>query len=246
MQNLGGWLTTVVARVCLDMLRSRRSRGEELGVSLDERPSEANPEAELTLAESIGPALLIVLETLEPAERVAFVLHDLFDLSFEELALIVERTPAATRQLASRARRRVRGGSVPEADVGRQREVVSAFLEAARGGDMARLMAILSPEVVLRADGLAVRVAAARQSRGAPSLAPEVRGSAQVAEAFKARAHGALLADIDGAAGAVWALGNRVRAAFLFTIEGGQVAQIELVMEPHRLSELDVTIAETM
>lgn len=242
-ENLAGWLTTVVARVCLDTLRTRRSRREEPLAPMADTPSDSDPEADVALADAIGPALLIVLDALSPAERVAFVLHDTFDLSFEEIAPIIDRTPAAARQLASRARRRVRGAAAPEIDVARQREVVDAFLAASRDGDFERLVAVLSTNVVLRADDLAVRTAAANQRRGAPVLASEVRGASQVAGAFQGRARAALSALIDGEAGAVWAVGGRVRAAFVFTIEGDKITGIDLVMDPVHLAELDVKIA---
>ncbi len=241
-ENLGGWLTTVVARVCLDMLRARRSRREEPLASVADEPSDRNPEADVTLADAIGPALLVVLDTLAPAERVAFVLHDMFDLSFEEIAPIVDRTPTATRQLASRARRNVHGAAAPATDIARQRELVSAFLAASRDGDFERLLAVLSPDVVVRADDLAVRRAAANQRHGAPTLAPEARGASLVADAFKGRARAALPALIDGEAGAVWAMGGQVRAAFVFTIEGGRIIGIDVIMDPGRLAELDVNI----
>ncbi len=241
-ENLDGWLTTVVARVCLDMLRSRGSRREEPLAPRADAPGGSSPENQLGLADAIGPALLIVLDMLAPPERVAFVLHDMFDLSFEEVAAVVDRTPTAARQLASRARRRVRGATAPAADVERHRELVAAFLAASRDGDLERLVAVLSPDIVLRADELALRVAAANERRGAPRLAPEVRGAAQVAATFKGRARGALPALIDGDAGAVWAVGGQVRAAFVFTIERGSIAGIDLVMEPAQLAELDVEI----
>jgi RNA polymerase sigma-70 factor, ECF subfamily len=241
-ENLGGWPTTVVARVCLDMLRSRKARQEEPRASVPDAPGGSTPEADLALADAIGPALLLVLEMLAPAERVAFVLHDMFDLPFEEIAPIVDRTPAAARQLASRARRRVRGAAAPATDVAQHREVITAFLAASRDGDFERLVAVLSPDVVLRADALAVRAAAANQRRGAPKLAPEVRGASRVADAFKGRARAASPALIDGAAGAVWAMGGQVRAAFVFTIEHGKIAGIDLVMDPAHLAELEVKI----
>ena len=239
-ENLRGWLTTVVARVCLDMLRSRRSRREEPLSGAVDIPSAGDAERDIAFADAIGPALLIVLDTLTPAERVAFVMHDMFDLSFEEIAPIVARTPAATRQLASRARRRVRRMPTPEADRTRHGELVSAFLAASRDSDFERLIAMLSPEVVLRADDLAVRVAAANEQRGAPRLAAEVRGASQVAGVFKGRARAASQALIDGEPGAVWAMRGQVRAAFIFTIEGGKVAGIDLIMEPRHLEELEV------
>jgi RNA polymerase sigma factor (sigma-70 family) len=255
--NLGGWLTTVVARVCLDILRTRRSRREEPlsdrvdapgglgGASGPGGLSEAggdDPEEDVALADATGQALLVVLETLAPAERVAFVLHDMFDLAFDEIAPIVDRTPAATRQLASRARRRVRGAETPAGDLARRREVVSAFLAASRDGDFERLLAVLSPDVVLRADELAVRMAAANRARGAPLLMREVHGASSVANTFKGRARGALRAIIDGEAGAVWAPGGHVRAAFVFTLRREKISSIELITEPEDLAGLDIKI----
>ena len=241
-ENLGGFLTTVVARVCLDMLRSRKSRREEPLAPAADAPGGSEPEAGVALADAIGPALMVVLEMLAPAERVAFVLHDMFDLPFEQIASILDRTPAAARQLASRARRRVRGAPALATDVAQHRELVGAFLAASRDGDFERLVAVLSPDVVLRADDLAVRTAAAAQKQGAPMLAPEARGPSRVADAFKGRARAALPALIDGEAGAVWAMGGQVRAAFLFTIEDGKIAGIDLVMDPAHLAELEVEI----
>jgi RNA polymerase sigma-70 factor (ECF subfamily) len=244
--NLGGWLTTVVARLCLDVLRARKLRREApLGHHVPHAASSrdnGSPESALALADSVGSALLIVLETLAPAERVAFVLHDMFDVSFEEVAQILDRSPAATRQLASRARRRVRGAPVREGDVTRQREVVDAFVAASRDGDFETLVAVLDPEVVLRVDDVAVRAAAANKWGGAPNLSSEVRGASAVADAFKGRARGVVPAIIDGNAGAVWAVGGRPRAAFVFTIELGKITEIELAMDTARLSELDIKI----
>jgi RNA polymerase sigma-70 factor (ECF subfamily) len=224
------------------MLRSRKSRREDPLAAVTDAPGDGSPEADVALADAIGPALLIVLDTLPPAERVAFVLHDLFDLPFEEIAPIVDRTPAATRQLASRGRRRVRGAPAP-AEVAERRELVSAFLAASRDGDFDRLVAVLSPDVVMRADEMAVRTAAERGwQRGAPELAPEVRGATLVANAFKGRARGASTALIDGEPGAVWAVGGQVRSAFVFLVEGGKITGIDLVMDPAHLAELDVEI----
>ena len=242
-ENLGGWLTTVVARVCLDMLRARRAHREQpLGPAADAVPAGSTPEAEVAFADAIGPALLVVLDMLAPQERVAFVLHDMFDLSFEEIAPIVDRTPAAARQLASRARRRVRGAAAPATEVAPHRELVGAFLAASRDGDFGRLLAVLSPDAVLRADATSVRVAAAYQERGGPILEPEVRGAAQVANAFKGRATAALPAVIDGEAGAVWAVRDQVRSAFVFTIAGGKISGIDLVMDDDHLGALDIEI----
>ena len=232
-ENLGGWLTTVVARVCLDMLRSRRSRREDPLVQVDEPAamSEAgDPEREVLLADSVGLALLVVLETLAPAERVAFVLHDMFDLPFDEIAPIVGRTPTAARQLASRARRRVQGAAAfPDADLEGQRAVIDAFLAAARGGDFDALVALLDPDVVLRSDAAALR-------SGAEG---EVRGAAAVAKTFAGRARTAQPALIDGAVGLVWAPGGRPRVVFDFTIKGGKVVAIELVADAERLQQID-------
>jgi RNA polymerase sigma factor (sigma-70 family) len=236
-ENLRGWLTTVVARVSLDMLRSRKSRREdpldpELPEPIVSPVDGTDPEHEALLADSLGPALLVVLDTLPPAERLAFVLHDLFAVPFDEIADIVGRTPAAARQLASRARRRVQGVTPPDADRTRQREVVDAFLAASRGGDFDALLALLDPDVVLRADSAAVIA-------GAPG---EVVGAAAVAETFSGRARAAQPADIDGTAGAVWAQGGKPRVVFGFTIEHGKIVEIELLADPARLGELDLVI----
>ena len=247
-ENLGGWLTSVVARVCLDMLRSRKSRREEaLGVRATEPvvggDAPGDPEQEAVLADSVGLALLVVLETQTPAERVAFVLHDMFELPFDEIAPILGRSPVAARQLASRARRRVRGAAAsPEADRGRQGEIVRAFLAAAREGDFAGLLAVLDPGVVLRADAAAVLASAAHEAAGAPKLASEMRGAAAVAEAFAGRARGAQLALVDGVVGAVWAPGGRPRAVFRFRVAGGKIVTIDLVVNPERVRRFEVVV----
>ena len=239
-ENLRGWLTTVVARVCLDMLRSRMSRREEPLNAQEPAPMVGredgiDPEHETLLAESVGSALLVVLETMAPAERVAFVLHDIFAVSFDEIAPIVGRSPAAARQLASRARRRVQGTAAdPDADLTRQREVVDAFLAASRGGDFDALLAVLDPDVVLRADGAAVEMGASA----------EVRGMAAVAATFSRRAQAAQRAIVNGAPGLVWAPGGRPRVAFGFTITGGKIVAIDLVADPERLRQLDLAILE--
>jgi len=238
-QNLGGWLTTVVARVCLDMLRSRKSRAEEsLGARVTE-PVTADegigPEGEALLADSIGPALLIVLETLAPAERVAFVLHDMFAVPFDEVASIVGRSAVAARQLASRARRRVRGAAQgPGVDLTRQREVVAAFLAASREGNFAALLAVLDPDVVLRADSAAVLMGASGEVRGAPA----------VADTFKGRAQAAQAALVNGAAGAAWAPGGRPRVVFGFKILRGKIVEINLLADPDRLRQLKVVLQD--
>jgi RNA polymerase sigma factor (sigma-70 family) len=236
--NLGGWLTTVVGRVSLDMLRARRARREDpLGDRLpDELPSHrggGDPEQEALLADAVGPALLVVLETLTPAERLAFVLHDLFAVPFEEIAAVLGRSEAAARQLASRARRRVQGApAAAAADPGRQRAVVDAFLAAARDGDFDALVALLDPDVVLRADAAAVQAGSAA----------EVRGAAAVAGTFSGRARFARPALVDGAAGAVWAPGGRPRVVFAFAIAGGRITGIDLVADPERLRRATITL----
>jgi RNA polymerase sigma-70 factor (ECF subfamily) len=241
-ENLAGWLTTVVARVSLDMLRSRRSRREEpieeFRPEPDARGGEGNdPEHAAEMADAVGPALLVVLDTLTPAERLAFVLHDLFGVPFDEIAVILGRSSDAARQLASRARRRVRGatpaGSPPGvADLERQREAVHAFLRASRGGDFAALLTVLDPDVVVRADATAVQMGAA----------PEVRGATAVLNTFLGRAVGAQPAIIDGVAGAAWAPGGRIRAVLSFTVVDGKVAAIDLVADRERLEQLDVVL----
>src|SRR5262245_352281 len=249
-ENLGGWLTTVVARVCLDMLRSRKSRREEpIGwrepQPVMRRSQEAYPEADMLLADSIGPALLVVLETLDPAERVAFVLHDMFDLSFKEIAPIVGRSEAAARQLASRARRRVQGvDEAPKADFNRRREMVTAFIAASREGNSEALLELQDPDVVLRADNAAVQAAAANQAAGAPILRNEIQGQYAVAEAFKERARGAQLALVDGIPGAVWAPGGKPRVIFVFGFRSDKIVAIDLIMEPARLGKVDVQMTE--
>jgi RNA polymerase sigma-70 factor (ECF subfamily) len=233
--NLGGWLTTVVGRVCLDMLRARRARREEYAGSwlpepiVEDDPG-GDPERDALLADSLGLALLVVLDTLTPAERLAFVLHDMFDVPFDELAPIVDRTPAAARQLASRARRRVRGlARLPDADLARQREVVEAFLAAARAGDFERLVAVLDPEVVFRID-----------SGGAGPLAREpVRGAAAVARQIMAR--GTRFAPlgrpvlVNGAAGIVVGPPHAPFAVAGVTVAGGRVAAIDLIVDGAKL-----------
>jgi len=237
-ENLGGWLTTIVARVCLDMLRSRTSRREEpWDANVPEpvaiREEGSDPEHEALLADSIGPALFLILETLAPAERLAFVLHDMFAVPFDEIAPIVGCTPAAARQYASRARRRVQGAATAaDADLMHQRTVVDAFLAASRDGDFDALLRMLDPDVVLRADQAAAHMGASRELRGAPAVADTFSGRARVAQA----------AVVNGAAGAVWAPGGRPRVLFDFTIVRGRIVEIELVADPERLRQLDLAI----
>lgn len=251
--NLGGWLTAVVARICLDMLRSRKTRHEQpAGGRVPESPparradEPAGPEAELLLGEALAPALLVVLERLTPAERVSFVLHDMFDLPFDEIAAIVGRSETAARQLASRARRRVRGlDPATDVDTARHRAIVDAFLAASRDGDLDALLAVLAPDAVLRADARAVKTAAANRGRHAPDLSAEVVGAERVAETFKGKARGARTATIDGRPGAVWIVGGEVRSAFVFTIANDRIAEIALVMEPERLADLEIDLARS-
>ena len=233
-ENMSGWLTTIVARVCLDLLRSRHARREEpVGADLPEPASDADPEQQALMADSVGLALLVVLDTLTPAERLAFVLHDMFDVPFDQIAPVIERSPAAARQLASRARRRVRAaGPNPGRDPARQREVVTAFLAAARGGDFAALLALLDPDVTLRTDPEGVRL-------GAPQ---EILGAHDVASTFIEYAGGAQLALIGGLAGAVWAPGGRTRVAYVFTVVGGTITAINRVADRERLRELEPVI----
>jgi len=233
--NLAGWLTTVVARLCLDRLRSRSSRREDaLDVDVPHpragsESSVVDPEHEAVLAESVGLAMLVVLETLTPAERLAFVLHDMFGLPFDEIAPIVGRSPEATRQLASRARRRVQGApAAPETDLSRQRDVVEAFLAASRGGDFDALLSMLDPDVELRADAVIARFDAA-----------DADGADAVARYFTGRAHTAELALLGGAVGAMWAPGGIARSAFAFTVVDDRIVQIRLIMDPDVLRELD-------
>src|SRR5262245_12959318 len=239
--NLGGWLTTVVARVCLDMLRSRQSRREEpLTPYAPEPPAtgarESSPEQEALLADSVGLALLVVLDRLTPAERLAFVLHDMFAVPFEEIAPIVGRSAEAARQLASRARRRARGGGVLHPDLGRQRAVVDSFIAALRDGDFEGLLAVLDPDLVVRAD------------MGVPSGAPsEVRGAAVWAKVAIAYGHLAQLtrpALVNQAIGVVVAPRGRLVRALRFTIANDKITEIEVIGSPARLAELDVSIVD--
>jgi RNA polymerase sigma-70 factor, ECF subfamily len=236
-ENLRGWLTTVVARVCLNTLKSRQARREEpLDAHVPDpivSPEEGvDPEHEALLADSVGLALLVVLDVLTPAERLAFVLHDMFAVPFDEIAPIVERSPAATRQLASRARRRVQAATpFPDADLRTQREVVDAFLTASREGDFEALIAILDPDVVLRADG--GRVARSSVVRGAWAVAEQSLAFA------RSRAGEARPAVVNGAAGVVWAARGRPFSVVGFTVRGGKIAAIDILADPTRLGRLD-------
>jgi RNA polymerase sigma factor (sigma-70 family) len=236
--NLGGWLTTVVARVALNQLRARANRRED---PLDEAPpahlhAVADPAEEAVLADSVGLALLVVLDQLAPAERLAFVLHDLFDVPFDEIAPIVDRSPAAARQLASRARRRVQGeNTVPDADLATQREVVDAFLAAARDGDFDALVAVLDPDVVLRADTGVEGPGASREVRGAA----EVAGQAVLYSRLGLVMQPAL---INGAAGLVTTRDGRPFSVQGFTVRDRKIVEIDILADPERLREVDLTV----
>lgn len=242
-ENLEGWLTTVVARVALNMLRSRETRRERpldqparLSVVSDDQADD--PEQQALLADSVGLALLVVLDTLSPAERLAFVLHDMFDLPFDEIAPIVDRSPAATRQLASRARRRVRGApTVPERDLVRQRRVVDAYLAATRDGDFEGLVRLLDPDVVLRADGQAL-------PSGQPALVRGVRAVAAGALASSARARFTQPALVDGAVGLVMAPRGQLFLVLGFTFDGDRITGIDVIADPDRLRDLDLAVLE--
>jgi RNA polymerase sigma factor (sigma-70 family) len=241
-ENLGAWLTTIVARLCLDELRSRRSRREEpLGTHVPDpivsRADAMDPEQRALLADSVGLALLVVLDTLAPAERVAFVLHDVFDVSFTEIAPIVGRSPAAARQLASRARRRVqRADTKPDADLSRQRAVVDAFLAASRGGDFEAMLAVLDPNVVLRGDRGAVPPTASVEVRGARAVAGRALAFAQGYGRYAQRAL------VNGAAGIVVAPNGQPVSILGFTVRRGRIAEIDILADPTRLQSLDLAV----
>ena len=234
--NLGGWLTTVVARICLDMLRSRKARREDALDSSGPEPVandniEAVLEQESQLADSVGLALLVVLQTLAPAERIAFVLHDMFDLPFDEIAPVVGRSPTAARQLASRARRRVQGKAAePDTDRDAQRRVVDAFLTAARGGDMQGLLAALDPDIVVRSDAAARKLGAS----------PEVHGAERVARFYLGKAQEARPALVDGSVGIVVAPRGRLFLALKLTFANNRIAGIDVVADPAQLRNIDV------
>jgi RNA polymerase sigma-70 factor (ECF subfamily) len=241
-ENLGGWLTTAVARVCLDMLRSSKARREvPLGLHVPDpivsREGGIDPAHEALLADSVGLALLVVLETLAPAERLAFVLHDIFAVPFNEIAAIVGRSPTAARQLASRARRRVRGAApAPDADLTRQREVVDAFFAAARDGDFDALLAVLDPDVVVRADRGAVPAGASREVRGAKAVA-------ELALTFSRLVESARPVLVNGAAGIVSCLpGGRPFSVMGFTVRRGKIVEIDILADPARLGQLDLAV----
>jgi RNA polymerase sigma-70 factor (ECF subfamily) len=239
-ENLAGWLTTVVARECLKMMRARRSRREEPLADITARSPAghhdvSDPEAEALLADSVGPALMVVLDTLGPAERLAFVLHDIFAVPFDEIAVILERSPAASRQLASRARRRVQGATPPpNTDPGRQRQIVEAFLAALRDGDFEALVAVLDPEVLLRDD-----------SAGLPGGAAVMRGARAVgaqALGFSRSAQFVEPALVNGAMGLAIVPQGRLMGALGFTFSDGKITEIDMISEPGRLQDVDLTV----
>jgi RNA polymerase sigma-70 factor (ECF subfamily) len=243
-ENLGGWLTTVVGRICLNMLRARRSRPEDAaGVYVPDpvvgSEDEFDPEHEALLADSVGLALLVVLETLEPAERLAFVLHDMFAVPFPEIAAIIGRSPDATRQLASRARRRVQGAAPPEPDVdlATQREVVDAFIAAARKGDFEGLIAVLDPEIVLRADAGALPAGMSRILQGAEAVARGAMSFASLGLDVKP-------ALVNGTAGAVSLRDGKPWSVAGFIVRGGRIVEMDILVDPERLARLDLTVLD--
>lgn len=239
--NLAGWLTTVVARICLDTLRARKSRPEtpieeQHPGQLPAQPASTDPEHLAVLADSVGPALLLVLDTLEPDERLAFVLHDIFDMPFNDIALIVDRSPAATRQLASRSRRRVREADVPYSpDLDRQRDVVEAFLAASREGDFAGLLAVLHPDMVYRADAGAVRLGGLPVVCGAEEFAKHFSGTAQAARPVV----------VNGVVGATWAPGNKPKVVLDITIANGKIIAIDAIANPGHLDQLNLVFLDS-
>jgi RNA polymerase sigma factor (sigma-70 family) len=250
-ESLGAWLTTVVARIALNVLRARRTHPEDPiddggpdGPGAWVSDDDGGPEEQALAADAMGPALLLVLDTLAPAERLAFVLHDVFGLPFDEIAPIVERSVPATRQLASRARRRVRGGGSVSGgdDLARRREVVEAFLAASREGDFGALLTVLDPEVVLRADPAAVAWAAAHAGRGAPDLTPQVAGADAVARVFAGRARAAAPALLDGEPGLAFVAGGRARSLFRLTIVDGRITAVDLIADPDAIAAIDLEL----
>ena len=234
--NLGGWLTTVTARVCLDRLRARGARREEpVEADLPSAEGDDDPAQQALVADSVGAALLIVLESLAPAERVAFVLHDVFAVPFDEIAQIVERSPDAARQLASRARRRVQDRApMADVDLVRQRRLVDAFLRAARSGDFDGLLQVLDPDVVLRPDAAAVSQGALREARGADVIATALSGGARAARR----------AVVDGLPGLVWAPGGHIRGVIEFTVEGDRIVALDVTGDAERLADLEIVLLE--
>ncbi len=241
--NVPAWLTTVVARICLDTLRTRKTRSEEpIGPDAESIAGADDAERDAALADSVGAAMRLVLDTLSPPERVAFVLHDMFDVPFDQIAAVLRRSPMATRQLASRARRRIQGTPPdPEPDQARQREVIDAFFAASRDADFSALLALLDPDVVLYADEAAVAVSNRRIAAGAPALAPELRGAHTVASVFKGRASAARPALIGGSVGLMYAPGGKPVAVFEFTIDNGRISAIGIIADPSTIADLELT-----
>jgi RNA polymerase sigma-70 factor (ECF subfamily) len=239
-EDLGAWLTTVVARICLNSLRSRKTRREEpidahMPDPIVSPVNALGPEDEALLADSVGLALLIVLDTLAPAERLAFVLHDVFEVPFEQIASIIDRSEPATRQLASRARRRLSTTPAPEADLAEQWELVDAFLAAARDGNFDRLLAVLDPDVVLRADGGATGLGGSRVVRGAHAVASG-------ASAFNRLGYESRRALVNGAPGVVSFADNQPISVVGFTVAGGRIVEMNILSDPDRLRELDLAV----
>ena len=230
--RLPAWLTTVVSRLCLDQLRGRKHRYDgEVPAAAEATSGSVDPEAEALLADQVSAALLVVLDTLSPAERVAYVLHDLFSVPFDQVATVLGRTPAATRQLASRARRAVQGVGDPEEERRSERDVVDAFLVAARGGDLDRLLSLLAPDAVMQADAVGAQMGAEPVFRGAEAVAARFNG-----------AKGARPVTIDGRPAAAWVMAKEVKVAFLFVVEDGRITGVDLIGDPATLALMDIEI----
>ena len=245
--NLAGWLTTVATHVCLDMLRARKTREQAAPGAAEDAataPEPTDPEREVLLADAVGSAMMVVLDTLNPAERVAFVLHDLFAFSFEDIGAIVGRSAVATRQLASRARRRVQGAREREEELPSQREVAHAFMAASRDGNLEAVLAVLDPDVVLRVDPVAVKAAAANEARGATRLVPELRGAADVARVFLGSARAARPVLVDGTPGAAWAPGGHPRTIWTFKVEQGRIVEVQFIADTKTIARLEVLLVE--
>ena len=237
-ENLGGWLTTVVGRVCLDMLRSRTARREQpldthMPDPIVSREDRTDPEHEALLGDSVGLALLVVLDTLAPAERLAFVLHDMFAVPFDDIAPMLGRTANSAAQLASRARRRVQGAAAPDTDLARQREVVDAFFAAAREGDFDALVAVLDPDIVLRSDGGGLRPSASQVVRGAAAVAAQAMTYVRLSPFVRP-------ALVNGVAGVVVAPGGRPFSVMAFVVRNGKIVEIDGLADPERLQALDL------
>jgi RNA polymerase sigma factor (sigma-70 family) len=243
-ENLAGWLTTVVARICLDELRSRKMK-REVPLELEHDKSEViGPEVDLLVADSIGPALLVILDTLTPIERTAFVLHDVFEVPFEEIAKVIDRTEVATRQLTSRARRRIKGQPIQTEDPDRQREVVAAFLAASREGNFSALMDLLHPDIVLRADDAAIKITSAKKDMGVPQYEREIRDAKHIANLFNGGAAAARMALINGELGSSFAMQGKAMVTFSFVVEHGKITAIDVVMDRKQLNASEIYFIE--